>query len=154
MQTLNLIGADWSPADSGGTFPVLDPADDTLIAEVPACGADEARRAIIAADSARDRLVGMGVTERCGMLSAISTAMDDGMEDLAVTITREQGKPLHESRAEIQYARGFFDVAAREASALLEVAQWAGDSIPRRSASRRRSRFKESGIEHRFPAIR
>ena len=105
MQTLNLIGADWSPADSGGTFPVLDPADDALIAEVPACGADEARWAIIAADSARDRLAGMGVTERCGMLSAISTAMDDGMEDLAVTITREQGKPLHESRAEIQQER-------------------------------------------------
>ena len=46
MQTLNLIGGQWCQADSGARFPVLNPADDSPVAEVPDCGAAETLRAI------------------------------------------------------------------------------------------------------------
>ena len=51
MRTRILIGGHWRNADSGRQIPVLDPADDSLIAEVPDCGGTETEAAIEAAES-------------------------------------------------------------------------------------------------------
>jgi len=46
------INGTWTPADSGETFPVTNPATGETIATVPRCGAAETERAIEAADVA------------------------------------------------------------------------------------------------------
>ena len=46
------IDGAWSDADSGETFPVTNPADGSLIADVPHMGVAETRRAIECADKA------------------------------------------------------------------------------------------------------
>ncbi|MER3409608.1 MAG: succinate-semialdehyde dehydrogenase (NADP(+)), partial [Thermoleophilia bacterium] len=43
------IDGQWVDADSGATFPVVDPATGEVVAEVPRMGAAETRRAIEAA---------------------------------------------------------------------------------------------------------
>ena len=49
LRTQAYVDGRWVDADSGATFPVLDPATGETIAEVPRMGAAETRRAIEAA---------------------------------------------------------------------------------------------------------
>jgi succinate-semialdehyde dehydrogenase/glutarate-semialdehyde dehydrogenase len=118
VQSLNLIAGSWCPADSGRSFPVLDPADDGLVGTVPDCGVPETRRAIEAAHAAHASFLATPLVERTALLRRISALMADRIEELASLVTAEQGKPLAESRGEIHYARTFLDVAAHEAERL------------------------------------
>ena len=52
LRTQCLIGGAWCGAEGGATFPVGNPANGELLAEVPDMGAGETRRAI-AADTRR-----------------------------------------------------------------------------------------------------
>lgn len=114
MQTRNLIDGQWQDADDGSLLPVLDPADDSLIAQVPACGRDEATRAVAAAARAVDSFQAMPAVERVSLLRAISNIMSERKDALAELLTREQGKPISESMGEVDYARSYLDGAAFE----------------------------------------
>lgn len=97
------------------TMPVINPATDEVIAEVPLGGREDARRAI---ESARDVLDGWRsrpALERSAPLRRLAELMMRDQERLALLMTREQGKPLAESRVEIAYAASFIEWAAEEA---------------------------------------
>ena len=115
MQTLNLIDGVWRPADSGRTFPVLDPADDREVARVPDCGTAETLLAIEAAERARPAFAARPLRERTDLLRAISADLARRRDELASLMTAEQGKPLAEARGEVDYARSYLDGAADEA---------------------------------------
>ena len=114
MQTQIHIGGRWQEARDGSKLPVSDPADDSVIAEVPACGEMETLEAITAAEDAHALFASLPVRNRVEMLHAISSGLEAHRERLATLITREGGKPLHESRVEIDYSRSFFDQAAED----------------------------------------
>ena len=99
-------------ADSGAVVEVLDPADDRLVGTVPACGPDETRRAIDAASRAFEPWAGRPARDRAVPLRRLAELMRRDADDLALLMTREQGKPLAEARGEVDYAASFFDVAA------------------------------------------
>jgi succinate-semialdehyde dehydrogenase/glutarate-semialdehyde dehydrogenase len=115
VQSLDLIDGAWQAADSGQTFPVLNPADDSLVSEVPDCGGVETHRAIEAAERARPAFLARPLRERTDLLRSISKLMDDRVDELADLITAEQGKPLAESRGEVAYAMSYLLGAADEA---------------------------------------
>jgi len=52
LQRQAYVDGKWVDADSGETFPVVDPATGDVIAEVPRTGAAETRRALAAAERA------------------------------------------------------------------------------------------------------
>ncbi|KAG7368433.1 succinate semialdehyde dehydrogenase [Nitzschia inconspicua] len=52
---------------------------------------------------------------RASLLTKWSTLMQENAQDLATIMTLESGKPLAESRGEVQYARSFLDYFAAEA---------------------------------------
>ena len=58
----------WIAADSGDSFRVTDPADDTLVGTVPEMGAAETRRAILAAEAAFPAWSGRPAKERTRIL--------------------------------------------------------------------------------------
>jgi succinate-semialdehyde dehydrogenase / glutarate-semialdehyde dehydrogenase len=98
-------------------FPVYDPASpDSVIAEVPIHNGQDARSAIErchqALPSWRDGTTAM---YRASLLTKWSDLMQRNAEDLAIIMTLESGKPLTESRGEVQYARSFLDYFASEA---------------------------------------
>jgi len=131
MHTKNLINGNWIDADNGGTLAVLNPATDEVIAEVPACGAVETRRAIEAAEAAlpawRTRTAG----DRGAVLRRLSELLLRDADDLARLLTLEQGKPLAEARGEIAYAASFIDWAAEEGKRLY------GETIPASAPNKR-----------------
>ena len=121
----------WTDADSGETFPVVDPATGETITEVPKLGATETRRAIEAAARAFPVWSGMLAKERARILRTFADLMMENHEDLSVLMTLEQGKPLAESRAEIAYAASFFEWFGEEAKRVY------GDTIPSFAPGRR-----------------
>jgi len=126
------VGGRWIDADGGAVLPVHNPARGTLLGRVPALGAVETRRAIVAAHDAwpawRDRLAG----ERAALLRRWHDLMLEHREDLARILTSEQGKPLTEARGEIAYAAGFLAWYAEEAKRIhgeVIASPWEGRRI-------------------------
>jgi len=108
----------WIDADSGETFAVVNPATGETITEVPRLGATETRRAIEAAQRALPAWKALTAKERAQTLRRLATLMDDHRESLATLMVTEQGKPLAEARAEVDYALSFYEWFGEEAKRL------------------------------------
>ncbi len=115
LRNLGYINGKWVAAADGNTFPVLNPFDNRILAEVPDMGMAETRAAIEAANAAwgdwRSRTAG----ERSAVLRKWFDLQMEHAEDLAVLLTREQGKPIAEARGEIRYGASFVEWFAEEA---------------------------------------
>src|SRR6266550_3904398 len=125
------IRGEWVEADSGATFPVLNPATSEELAQVPRMGADETRRAIEAAQDAYPAWRATLAKERARILRRWADLMLEHRDDLALLLTTEQGKPLAESRVEIEYAASFLEWFGEEAKRVY------GDTIPTYMQDRR-----------------
>ena len=97
------------------TFPVLNPADGSLIASVPNCTAQHATAAVDAAAAALPAWRARTAKERSTLLKAWYALVMHHQEDLAKIISLEMGKPLAESRGEIAFGASFLEWFAEEA---------------------------------------
>lgn len=103
---------------------VRNPATGELVGRVPNLGADEATRAIDAAEAAFKPWAGILPKERSAILRRWFDLIIANKEELARIMTREQGKPLAEARGEIDYAASFVEFYAEEAKRV------SGDTLP------------------------
>jgi len=94
---------------------VTDPATGEIIAHVPQLGAAETREAIAAAERALPAWRARTAKERATALRRWFDAIVAATEDLAMIMTREQGKPLAEARGEVAYAAAYVEWFAEEA---------------------------------------
>ncbi|MBY8821665.1 NAD-dependent succinate-semialdehyde dehydrogenase [Sphingomonas colocasiae] len=131
LKPLGFIDGRWVPADDGGTIAVDDPATGETIARVPWMGAGETHRAIDAAHRAGPDWAARTAGERARILRRWHDLMLEEQEALATLLTREQGKPLREARAEILHATAFLEWFAEEAR------RAHGEVIPAHAADRR-----------------
>jgi succinate-semialdehyde dehydrogenase/glutarate-semialdehyde dehydrogenase len=131
LKTQAWIDGAWVDADSGETISVTNPATGDELAQVPRMGAAETRRAFEAADRAYPGWRATPAGERARILRRWADLMREHVEDLALLLTLEQGKPLAESRTEVAYAASFFEWFGEEAKRVY------GDTIPAPSADRR-----------------
>ena len=118
-------------ADTGGAFPVTNPATGEIIAHVPDMSAAETTRAVEAAHAALPAWQGLLAKERAALMRKWFELMMANQEDLAVIMTAEQGKPLTESRGEVAYGASFIEWFAEEGKRLY------GDVIPTFAHGRR-----------------
>ncbi|MCE9584755.1 MAG: NAD-dependent succinate-semialdehyde dehydrogenase [Planctomycetes bacterium] len=124
IQTLNWINGKWTGADGGATFAVRNPATREEIARVPDCGPAEARRALDAAAAAFPAWAALPALDRANILFNVYAQMLSQARELAMLLTVENGKPIKESLAEIQYAADFVRWSAEEARRVY------GETIP------------------------
>ncbi len=125
------INGVWCDADSKQTHEVLNPATGEVIGTVPMMGSDETRRAIEAADIAQSTWSKKTGKERSTVLRRWHTLIAENIEDLAVLMTHEQGKPLVEAKGEIQSGLDYLEWFAEEAKRIY------GDFIPGHMADKR-----------------
>jgi succinate-semialdehyde dehydrogenase / glutarate-semialdehyde dehydrogenase len=118
-------------SSDGRCFRVEDPADGTVLATLPDCGAAEAQAAADAAHRAFTGWRAMLAKERAQHLQAWLSQIRKHEEDLARLISLEQGKPLSESRGEVAYGAAYVEWFAEEAKRVY------GDLIPEPVAGRR-----------------
>jgi succinate-semialdehyde dehydrogenase / glutarate-semialdehyde dehydrogenase len=110
---------------------VLDKATGDVIARVPDMGAAETRLAIDAANRAFRPWARMLAKERSQILRRWYELILAHADELALLLTREQGKPLAEARAEVVYGAGFVELYAEEAKRIY------GETIPSHKADAR-----------------
>ncbi|MCB9053842.1 MAG: NAD-dependent succinate-semialdehyde dehydrogenase [Lewinellaceae bacterium] len=125
------INGQWAQADNGSTYPIHNPADGSLIIEVPDMGAAETRRAIEAANAALPAWRAKTAGERSSILRRWYELQMDNVDGLGLLLTTEQGKPLEEAKGEIRYGASFVEWFAEEARRAY------GDVIPGHGADKR-----------------
>lgn len=114
LKTEAFIAGKWTPATSGKTFDVKNPATGALLAAVPKMSADETRSAIDAAAKAFPEWAGLLADKRAQILRQWFDLLMENQADLAAIMTAEQGKPLSESKGEIAYAASFIEWFSEE----------------------------------------
>jgi acyl-CoA reductase-like NAD-dependent aldehyde dehydrogenase len=93
------------PVDSvtGQTYEVRNPANGEVVDTAPKGNAEDARRAIDAAQAAFDDWAHTSAEERCQLLFKAADAVEADRKALSELLTREQGKPLQEAGTEIEH---------------------------------------------------
>ena len=105
-------------------FAVLDKATGDEIAHVPDLGVAETRTAIEAASRAFHPWSRLLARERARIVRRWYDLIVENLDDLALILTREQGKPLAEAKGEILYGAGFVEFYAEEAKRIY------GETVP------------------------
>ncbi len=117
--------------DGGGRFAVTDPATGEVLGTVPDLGAAGTRRAIAAAAAAWPAWRARTAKERAALLRRWHDLILRNLDDLALLLTLECGKPLTEARGEIAYGASFIEWFAEEGKRVY------GDVIPATGADKR-----------------
>ena len=118
LRELAYVDGHWTAGDAGQTFEVTDPASGAKIGWVSKLNADQTTIAIDAAAKAFPAWRDLLPQERTAKLRRWYELILEARDDLALIMTLEQGKPLAESRGEIDYAASFIEWYAEEAKRL------------------------------------
>lgn len=134
-----LIGGRWRTSDK--TFEVTNPATGATVANVASASQTDAREAISLAHGAFNDFAGLMAKERAAMLFEWERLCKESLEDLAIILTMEEGKPLAESRAEISkgltYIPWFAAQCQRARGAVL---------VPSRKSAQALTRYAPIGV--------
>jgi succinate-semialdehyde dehydrogenase/glutarate-semialdehyde dehydrogenase len=110
---LHIAGA-WVPARDGRTLDVINPATEEVLGKLARAGTDDLDAALDAAAKGFAVWRAISAYERSKMMRRAADLVRERLEDIAVLMTQEQGKPLAESRVEIAGSADVIDWFAEE----------------------------------------
>ena len=110
-----LIDGSFTPATDGRTLAVEDPATGHEIAEVADASPADCMAALEAAVAAQGAWAASAPRDRARVLRRAADALRDQSDEMAALLTAEMGKPLAESRAEVEFAADYLEWFAEEA---------------------------------------
>jgi len=114
-QHRNYVGGRWVPAAGGRTLTSLNPADhDDVLGTFPASTAEDVASAVEAARSAFPGWRRTPVPKRADYVLRVGLILEQRKEELARLMTREMGKTLRETRADVQEGIDFCHYLAGE----------------------------------------
>ena len=109
------IDGEWTLAEGGATFDVVNPADRTVVARVTNGAVPDVQRAVRAAHRAFTDWSVLAPKDRGRFLLGIQELMEERRDELARLVTLENGKPFEEAKKEVQFSLGYFGWFAEEA---------------------------------------
>jgi succinate-semialdehyde dehydrogenase/glutarate-semialdehyde dehydrogenase len=110
-----LIGGSWIDATGGARFDVTDPATGNKVGSMPNGTEADVQAAIDAAAAALPGWRATPAIQRARILRKAADLMRERADEIATTMTSEQGKALAEAKGEVEYAASFFEWFAGEA---------------------------------------
>lgn len=113
------IGGQWLDSGDGGRIDVVDPATEEVIANVASATPEDATLAVDAAYEAGKSWAATAPRRRAEVLRAAFELMMARKDDLAVIMSREEGKTRAEGLGEVAYAAEFFRWYAEEAPRIM-----------------------------------
>ncbi|MGW0431735.1 NAD-dependent succinate-semialdehyde dehydrogenase [Micromonospora sp. NPDC003197] len=125
------IDGEWCEPAGGAVFEVREPATGAVLGTVVDAGAAEAKAAVEAATRALTGWRALPAHLRADKLRAVGAVLTRRADEIAETMTREQGKPLAEARAEVLSGAEHMFWSAEETRRLY------GETIPATSATSR-----------------
>lgn len=140
-----LIDGGWTTAADGRADPILNPATNEPIAEVPRAGVADVERAVTAAQKGKERIGALPAYRRYEILEAVARRVEANQEELGRLLCRENGKRLAETTSEVGVAARIFRGYAEEAKRLFGKTVPL-DSIPGRERSIAITRYEPLGV--------
>ena len=113
--TLLFIDGAWTPAASGKTIPVLDPATEEEIGTVAWAERTDLDAALAAAQRGFAIWRATSAYDRAKLMRKAADLLRERAGDIGAVMTREQGKPLAQARMEVLAAADVTDWFAEEA---------------------------------------
>jgi succinate-semialdehyde dehydrogenase/glutarate-semialdehyde dehydrogenase len=110
------IDGQWTDASTGAEFDVIDPSTGTVIARVADASPADGEAALEAAHRAQASWAKTAPRARAEILRRAFELTIERMDEIALVMTLEMGKPLAESRAEVSYGAEFLRWFSEEAS--------------------------------------
>jgi len=121
----NFIGGEWMKSSASKSAPNVNPANtDDVIGDIPLASREEARRAVEAAADAVPKGRSTPAPTRGRIVAQAARLLEQNKEELAQSLTREEGKTIAESRGELQRSINVADFCAGESRRLT------GETIP------------------------
>jgi succinate-semialdehyde dehydrogenase / glutarate-semialdehyde dehydrogenase len=112
------------------TIVTINPATGVELARSPAMTREQIDAALDAAAAAQAVWAGEDFTVRAGVLRAAAGVLRERVEELALLVTREMGKPLAEARAEVLKCAAGLDFYAQHAHPTGHVLYAANQKTP------------------------
>jgi acyl-CoA reductase-like NAD-dependent aldehyde dehydrogenase len=113
------VAGQWQPSASGETFEAFSPATGESIGLIPQGDRDDARAAIAAAQAAAGPWGRLTAFERAAKMHAVGDIIESRRDELARTLTLDQGKPLAaEAFGEVDELVEYWRMAAEDAKRL------------------------------------
>ncbi len=113
------VGGEWTDAGSEGRMEATSPATGETIGTVPEGTREDARRAIAAANDASRAWAALSAFERAAAMKRVADLIEERRDDLAWTLTLDQGKPLTaEAYGEVDELVEYFEMARADATRL------------------------------------
>lgn len=100
--------------DTERRLEVVNPLSGRVIETVPVSDPALVAQAVGAAEAGARAMRNLSANERADLLERIATAIEGARDELARTITAEEGKPITEARGEAARSPGIFRLAAAE----------------------------------------
>src|SRR5690625_3737523 len=125
------INGKWSPAISGKSYEVNNPATGEVVSKVAYGDGNDAKLAIEGASNAFESWSTLTADERSRYLYKLYDAIIEEKESLAESITVEMGKPIKEAKGEVKIAAEYVLWYAEEAKRVY------GEIVPASSANKR-----------------
>lgn len=108
-----LIGREWKR--SSQTTPVINPFTGEVFAEVCLADSSEINQAISLAEKAFTKTSILPAYKRSQICADIARGINNRLEEFAITIAKESGKPLIYARNEVARSVSTFEIASQEA---------------------------------------
>ena len=113
------VGGSWQSSASGETFDATSPATGESIGSIPQGDRGDAQRAIAAARDAADGWARLTAFDRAAKMHAVGNLIESRRDELAHTLTLDQGKPLRaEAFGEVDELIEYWRMAAEDAKRL------------------------------------
>jgi len=116
------LAGEWTAADE--RCEVRAPYSGELVDEVPEASTEQVEQALIAAVEAAQSMRRLSAHERCQILHRAADLCDQRVDDLARTVTLEEGKPLSEAKGEVSRMPDLLRLCAYEGT------QIRGETLP------------------------
>lgn len=100
--THHLIAGQWTPGEGTQAFPVHEPATGAQIATLTAASLGQVDAAVAAADAAFAGWAALSITRRAEIMLRARILLESRAEEMAVALSRDNGKTLAEARGEVQ----------------------------------------------------
>lgn len=119
------IDGSWGAAADGALFDSMNPATGEVWARVAEAGPQDVGRAVASARAAFEgSWSNVNAADRARLLMRMAQIVDSGRDELAVVESRDNGKALRETRAELDSIVRYFEFFAGAAQ------NWLGETMP------------------------
>ncbi|MGE5137877.1 MAG: aldehyde dehydrogenase family protein [Rudaea sp.] len=109
-----LIDGEWVEASDGRCREIVNSGTGEVIDVVPMATLQDAERALAAAQCGKQEMRKLSAHERAAILFRIADALDERYLELGELLARENGKPIIQTRAEVQVTARIFRGFAEE----------------------------------------